>query len=34
MNGGAIEKQQKPGIKAITNTIGFMRGQNFGLMDF
>ena len=34
MDGGALEVQQQPGIKTISNTIGFMHGQNFGLVDF
>ena len=34
INGGAIEIQEQPGIKVISHTIGFVRGQNFGLVDF
>ena len=34
MNGGALEIQRQPGIKAMSNTIGFMRGHNFDLVDF
>ena len=29
-----IEIQQQPGMKSISNTTGFMCGQNFGLVDF
>ena len=33
-DGGAIEIQQQPSIKTISNTIDFMPGQNFGLVGF
>ena len=31
MDGGVIEIQQQLGIKAISDRIAFMYGQNFGL---
>ena len=34
LDGGAIEIQQQPSIKTISNPIDFMPGQNFGLVGF